>query len=194
MRVPFRQVRQVVFGERPRAVLGWMLVASVMFAAAASAQLRLPSTDGGLTETADDVARLKQEVLELERDLMTVEEIVAFPASTRLTVFLSADVGEFFQLEAVELSVDDRLVTTHFYGPEERRALERGAVHQVYRGNHSPGRHELVAVFTGKGPKGREYRRATRYSFEKNSDPRFIEIRIKDQVKTLQPEFEVTQW
>ena len=39
---------------------------------------------------------------------------------------------------------------------------------------------ELVAVFTGKGPHGRDYRRATSLEFEKGLGARFLELAITE--------------
>jgi hypothetical protein len=56
------------------------------------------------------------------------------------------------------------------------------------------GKHELVAVFTGKGPHERDYRRGTTLTFEKAVGARYLELRITDREAALQPEFTVRQW
>jgi len=117
---------------------------------------------------------LKQEVLDLNRDLFVLEEELLFPASTQLAVFLSVDTGTFFQLESVELKVDNKVVTHYLYTERENAALHRGGVHRLYLGNLRTGKHEVVAVFTGKGPHERDYRRGTTLQIDKQTDSQFI--------------------
>lgn len=135
----------------------------------------------------------KQEVLELNRDLFVLEEELLFPASTQVAVFLSVDMGELFQLDSVQLKLDNKVVTNYLYTERESAALLRGGVHRLHMGNLRAGKHELVAVFTGKGPHERDYRRATTLVFEKTTEPKYIELQIRDVEKKLQPDFQVKE-
>lgn len=140
------------------------------------------------------VQGLKQEVLELNRDLFVLEEELLFPANTQLAVFLSLDVGKFFALDSVQLKVDDQVVSNYLYTPRELEALARGGVQRLHLGNLKAGKHELVAFFTGKGPHQRDYRRGTTLRFEKTTGPKYIELRITDLEQKLQPDFKVKEW
>jgi hypothetical protein len=135
----------------------------------------------------------KQEVLDLNRDLFVLEEELLFPASTQVAVFLSVDVGAFFQLDSVQLKLDNKLVTNYLYTERENAALLRGGVQRLYLGNLRTGKHELVATFTGKGTHERDYKRGTTLIFEKQTEPKLIELKIRDLQKKLQPEFEVKE-
>jgi hypothetical protein len=140
------------------------------------------------------VQMLKNNVVDINRDLKALEAKVLNPSSTQLNVFVSMDVGEFFALESVKVQIDNATVASHIYSEREAKALARGAVQRIFMGNYRPGRHELVAVFTGKGPQGREYRRATRKKIQKSGDAHYVELRISDSVKKRQPEFYVYEW
>ena len=137
---------------------------------------------------------LKKEVMELNRDLLALEEELLFPASTQLAVFVSMDIGSLFELDAVEVKLDDKVVAHYLYTQREIDALRRGGVHRLYLGNLRVGKHELVAFFTGKGPHNRDYRRGATLEFEKQTEPRYIELQIKDVTRNLQPEFHVKEW
>ena len=141
-----------------------------------------------------EIQSLKKDILELNKDMMLLEEELLFPINTQVTVFLSLDVGELFQLESVKVSIDDKVVASQIYEGREIEALRRGGVQRVYIGNVKPGKHEVVAVFTGEGPHGRKYKRATNYSFEKPNTPAYIELKVTDSVSKQQPEFLVKQW
>lgn len=141
-----------------------------------------------------EVQDLKKELLSLNRDLFILEEELLFPANTQVSVFLSMDVGEYFSLDSVELKLNGKQVNNYLYTEREAEALLRGGVQRLHIGNMKAGEHELVAVFTGMGPNKREYRRATTLNFEKKLSAKFVELRIVDQKKNMQPEFDVREW
>ena len=92
------------------------------------------------------------------------------------------------------MSIDDKEVAKYLYTNREVEALHRGGVQRLFMGNLKAGEHELVAVFTGKGPHGRDYRRATSLNFEKGLGPRFLELVIADAGANMQPDFSVREW
>lgn len=136
-----------------------------------------------------DLEAVKQGLLELQRDLVILEEDLLFPASSQVAVFLSMDVGEFFTLDAVTLKLDGEEVAHHLYTERQVDALLRGGVQRVFLGNIKQGEHQLTAVFTGRGPQGRAYRRATSVDFDKTFEPTLIELAIRDSERNYQPEF-----
>lgn len=141
-----------------------------------------------------EVENLKAEVIALNRDLFVLEEELLFPANTQTFFFVSMDVGEFFALDSVKLKVDDKEVAHYLYTEREADALVRGGVHRLHVDNLKTGEHELVAVFTGKGPREREYRRGATLVFEKGSGPKYVELKIEDTTAKLQPEFAIREW
>ncbi len=158
----------------------------------APAQISPPVNDN---RTLDDrVQALKKEVKALNRDLFILEEELLFPSSTQVAIFLSFDVGEFFKLDSVQVKIDDKVVANHLYTNRELGALKRGGVQRLYIGNVKAGEHELIATFRGPGPNNREYRRGTTMKFKKSSAAKFMELKIVDVTKKLQPEFVVKEW
>lgn len=141
-----------------------------------------------------DVETLKQAALNLNRDLLLLEEELLFPGNTQVAVFVSMDVGEFFQLDAVKVKIGDDVVGSHLYTEKQVSALYRGGVQRIYVGNIKSGEHEISAFFTGKGPEGRDYKRAAKMTFEKTSEPALLELQIVDSTQKLQPIFEVKEW
>jgi len=141
-----------------------------------------------------DVQALKKELVDLNRDLFRLEEELLYPASTQVAVFLSVNLGTFFALDSVQLELDGKEVANYLYTEREVEALHRGGVQKLYLGNLKAGEHELVAVFTGKGPHDRDYRRGTTVKFEKAVGAKYVELRITDREASLQPEFAVRQW
>jgi hypothetical protein len=137
---------------------------------------------------------VKSDVIKLNRDLLVLEEELLFPANTQVALFVSMDVGKMFQLDSVQVKLDDKVVANYLYTALEVESLHRGGVQRVYLGNLKNGQHELVAFFTGKGPHERDYRRGANVKFEKTGEAKYIELRIQDSAGKLQPEFDVKLW
>lgn len=142
----------------------------------------------------EKVQALKQEVIELNKDLFALEEELLFPDNTQVAVFVSMDVGTFFSLDAIQLKLDGKAVKNYLYTEKEVDAMFRGGVHRLHIGNLKQGKHELAAFFTGKGPHNRPYLRGTNLTFEKANDAKYIELIITDVTSKQQPEFHVKQW
>jgi len=141
-----------------------------------------------------DVQSLKKEVLDLNRDLFLLEEELLFPANSQVAFFISMDVGEYFDLDAINLKIDGKDVSNYLYTKREVSALHRGGVHRMHMENLKVGDHELVAVFTGKGPNVRDYRRGATMNFKKGIGAKYVELKITDRVTKQQPEFIIKEW
>jgi hypothetical protein len=142
----------------------------------------------------ENVQDLKKEVLDLNRDLFLLEEELLFPANSQVAFFISMDVGEYFDLDSVNLKIDGKEVSNYLYTNREVKALLRGGVHRVHMGNLKVGEHELVAVFTGEGPHIRDYRRGATLNFSKGIGAKYIDLKISDRVEKQQPEFVINEW
>ena len=142
----------------------------------------------------EDVQSLKKEVLDLNRDLFLLEEELLFPANSQVAFFLSMDVGEYFELDSVSLQIDGKEVANYLYTEREAGALLRGGVQRVHMENLKVGDHELIAVFTGKGPHVRDYRRGATMTFNKGIGAKYVEMEISDRAAKQQPEFIIKEW
>ena len=164
-------------------------------APAAHADAAGPAAPGGDFRSLDgDVQGLKKEVLDLNRDLFLLEEELLFPANTQVAVFVSLDVGTFFEIDAIQIKLDNKEVANYLYTDREVEALNRGGVHRVFIGNLKTGKHELVAFFTGKGPRERDYKRGANLNFEKGVGAKYVELKISDRQSAQQPVFTIKEW
>ena len=142
----------------------------------------------------DRIQDIKSDVIKLNRDLLVLEEELLFPANTQVVLFVSLDVGKMFELDSVQVKIDDKLIANYLYTPLEVQALHRGGVQRLYLGNLRAGEHEIVAFFTGGGPHSRDYKRGTTIKFTKDTQAKYVELRIRDSQAKLQPEFDVKVW
>lgn len=165
--------------------------ASAPAESASAAAAAASAASGPLDSRIQDA---KGDVIRLNRDLLVLEEELLFPANTQVAVFLSMDVGKLFELGSVQVKLDDKVVANYLYTPAEVKALHRGGVQRLYLGNLKAGSHEIVALFTGGGPHFRDYKRGANVKFDKGTDPKYIELQIRDLTNKLQPEFQVKVW
>lgn len=141
-----------------------------------------------------NIQSLKNEVIELNRDLFVLEEDLLFSANTQVSVFLSVDADVLFKLDSVQLKLDDTVVSNYLYTEREVKALKRGGVQRLYIGNLTSGEHELTAFFIGKGPSDRDFKRGTSKTIEKSGDAKYIELKITGDGSKEQPDFVVKVW
>jgi len=142
----------------------------------------------------EEIEALKKEVLSLNRDLFILEEDLLFPSNTQFSVFLSMNAGALFSLDSIQLKIDDKNIANHLYTERELAALKRGGVQRLYIGNLPSGEHEVVMIFTGIGPKGRDYRLGETVVIVKTTEPQFVEFMVADDTGKEQPQFDVRVW
>lgn len=141
-----------------------------------------------------NIQSLKNEVLELNRDLFILEEDLLFSANTQVSVFLSLDADDLFILDSVQLKLDDKIVSNYLYTDREVKALKQGGIQKLYIGNLTSGEHELTAFFIGKGPSKRNFKRATSKVIDKADSAKYVELKIIGDSSKEQPDFSVKVW
>ena len=132
---------------------------------------------------------LKQQALELERDVLILEEQMDHP----LVIYLSMEAQRKFKLHSLHIVIDGQLVRTHVYDSNTREALEKGGAQQVYKGALAPGDHELIVYYRNS----RAYQRGEKRVINKTLKPQFIEIHIpraESLESRSQPELVIREW
>ncbi len=170
------------------------IIALLLSAILAQSPARAAETASADADLDQAVQALKEELLELNRDLFILEEELLAPSDTQVMVFVSVDVGSFFSLDSVQVKIDDKVVANYLYTPREIEALQRGGVHRIHLGNLKSGEHELTAFFVGKGPRDRDYRRGATVRFAKSLGPKYLELQIVDLENKQQPDFRIKEW
>lgn len=154
----------------------------------------LLSLSGWASELDEDLAQFRKDVLEINRKLLLLEEELLFPADTQVAIFVSLDVGRYFSPDSITLKLNGKTIDGHLYTEREVQALKNGAIQKLHTTNVRNGEHELTAFVTGAGPSAREYRRAVTLNFDKTSGRHFIQLSIKDDAGTQQPDFVFRSW
>ncbi|MFK7914313.1 MAG: AraC family transcriptional regulator [Pseudomonadales bacterium] len=155
-------------------------------------ELAADKTSASAGPVDGNLEQVKKSLLQLKRDLVILEEDLLFPASSQVAVYLSMDLGAFFALDAVTLKLNGKEVHHHLYTEKQVDALFRGAVQKLFVGNAKQGNNRVTAFFTGRGPSGRDFKRATTVEFEKSFEPTYIELAVSDSESNYQPDFSAT--
>lgn len=164
--------------------LGFMLLFSLCAATANSNESK------PLTE---QIENLKQQAIALNRDLFILEEDLLYPPATQIAFYVAMDTSHLFTLDAVKLYVNDELATHYLYTEKQLNALAKGGVHRLFQGNVKQGEHQLNAYVLGKGPQGRDIKRAATLSFTKDDEAKALELVISANSTKEQPEFEIRE-
>ncbi len=150
----------------------------------------LAASDEGLSR---QIHNLKQNVLNLNRDLSLLERELLYPSSES-AIFVSVDVGTPIRLVDVNLTLNGKHVGYHFYSEQEFLALTSGGIHRIFHGNLPSGRHTLEATVTGYDPQGKDYQKTTSHTFTKGPGRKMLELRVVDDLSTMQHRFEFQEW
>jgi len=199
MRLKRNQLRELIMNTSNQLKLMTQFVTAIAFLAASSlfAQEQIANQQTEQEEPkvlSDQIQDLKQQVVELNRELFILEEDLLFPASTQVAVFVSLDVGHYFQLDAVKLKVDGDIVASHLYTERDIAALKKGGIQRLITTNVKSGEHQATAILHGIGPENRPYKLAATISFEKDDEAVMLEVKISDSTQKNQPQIDMVQW
>ncbi|MFV2059047.1 MAG: AraC family transcriptional regulator [Gammaproteobacteria bacterium] len=159
----------------------------------------ISSAAGTKTSISDEnldgaIQALKQEILNINSDLSILENDFLFPINARITIFVSLDTNEDFDLKSVKVKLDEKIIATHIYSQRELVALRLGGVQRLYINSLEPGEHELIVNYTGQGRNAREFRRASVENFTKSNNPQYVELNLSQKNSRRQPEFILKIW
>jgi len=140
---------------------------------------------------AENVLR---EVLDLSSDLAIVSEQHINPPKNQLLVLVTLQPSKFFELDYVELIVDNQMVAAHPYDEKDIAAMIRGGGHRLYLANLPAGTHELKAKFVGKVPRDPDYQREATFKFISGVNRTLVELYINSGDNSGFPQFTVREW
>ena len=129
----------------------------------------------GIDEQVQDI---KKDVLSLTTELANLEEKLLFPSNTQISVFVSTTNNKDFELDGMQIKIDNKVVAQHAYTMKELDALRAGGVQRIYTGNVKTGSHNLEVSFIGREASDDEYKRSKVFKVVKKVGPKFVEIQI----------------
>ena len=160
----------------------WRLISKLLQATLLTALLAPVAAEDvsndDLRSLDDQVQEVKTELLNISAELEILEERLLYPSSTQLSVYLSMQQQRDLHLHSVDIRINNEPATQHIYGIEEMKALWRGGLQNLYRGNVVAGTHELSVTIVGEHKDGTDFRKTGRHVFTKGVAPKALQITL----------------
>ena len=165
--------------------------------------LGLASTAAGADEGDQDpsfmridreVQAIKQEMLDINRDLSLLEAELLYPPEDRLTVFLSLRSDTTMDLDVLEIDLNGKSLVHHEYSDAEMEALRKGGVHKAFIGSIEKGEHVLQAQLSGTGRSGRVFDIVNSATFTKRQGTRYVELLVSESTLRGVPRLTIQSW
>lgn len=134
------------------------------------------------------------EVMDLSSDLAILDEQQNNPPQNQVVVLVTLQPNEFFELDTIELTVDNRIVAAHPYSEKDISALSKGGGHRLYLANLPAGKHEMIAKLVGKIPRDPDYRQEANYTFITGVNRTLLELYINNGDNNGYPQLTVREW
>lgn len=125
----------------------WLLAALLWTQVALAAEPPQPTAEAIALDEA--IQGLKDETLELNRELQQLEDNYAYPPHSALSVYVGSVAPSSF-LSDIAVSIDDGPYTRYAYSEREARALFDKGLHRVLRANLEPGPHRIRVEMNGR--------------------------------------------
>ena len=179
----------------------WLIGLGLMGAGLAQAA---PMPETGTAGDIDHAARFQQldaeveqiltDVVELGADMGLLNEAKELSPKTQLLVLVSLEPSTFFQLDAIELQIDEHTAIYHQYTDEELAALSQGGSHRLFWNDVPAGRHQLTAVLLGHVPKDPDFQREASLAVISGAGRRVVELHIASGKSQAFPELSLEEW
>ncbi|MGB5496702.1 MAG: hypothetical protein WBM97_19705 [Sedimenticolaceae bacterium] len=141
-----------------------------------------------------EVQAIKQEMLDINRDLSLLEGELLYPPEHRLTVFLSLRSDTTMDLDVLEIDLNGKPLVHHEYSDAETEALRRGGVHKAFIGSIEKGEHVLQAQLSGTGRRGQEFDIVNSATFTKRQGTRYVELLVSESTLRGVPRLTIQSW
>lgn len=163
----------------------------LLYAASAAAELPLAKEYQSLDKR---IQTIKSGVLGLGQDLSMLNKDSLATSSNPLVVYLSLDIDDIFELQAIELALNGNFIIRKEMTPDIISALQHRGALRVFSKELPQGDYELKATMIGKVGKGRDHRPSTVLTFSKENRFKIVELRVSNARERFLPEFVVREW
>ncbi len=141
-----------------------------------------------------DAERVLNEMVMLGAEMVALEEARELPSETRLLVLVTVEPSPFFQLETIQLQIDERMASFHQYTETELAALQQGGSHRLFWGNVPAGQHQLTVSMMGRVPKDPDFQRKSTLVMVSGEGRRVVELRVAPGKSQPFPEMSLKEW
>jgi len=142
----------------------------------------------------EKVQTIKKNIIKLGHDFNLLEEGLSPISGKDLVVYVALEVNDGFILQAVELTLNGKFASRYEFTQNVLDGLLAGGVKRIYSAKLPSGDYALEARLIGKVGKRHNYSNSVVLNFEKNNNPKTIELKITNIREKFLPEFAVNEW
>lgn len=141
-----------------------------------------------------EVQAIKEEILEINRDILLLEELSLYPHGQQLVVLVSVANNSPVNPDSISLRLDGHAVSHHIYTGSESSALQKGGVHRLYTGRLRDGEHMLEVSVTGKQARDRAFHQQRSVVITKVPGRKYMELHLGTGEGTSEPGLTIREW
>ena len=145
-------------------------------------------------ELDSEIQAIKEEILEINQDILQLEELSLYPHGQQLVVLVSVADNSPVNPASISLQLDGRMVSQHTYTGSEGAALQQGGVHRLYAGRLRDGEHVLEVSVTGKQTGKQAFQQQRRVTITKLPGRKYLELHLGPVDNTSQSGLSVREW
>jgi hypothetical protein len=145
-------------------------------------------------ELDGEIQAIKEEILEINREILLLEELSLYPHGQQLVVLVSVASNSPVNPDSISLQLDGQTVNHHIYTGSEGAALQEGGVHRLYTGRLSDGEHKLEVSVTGKQAGGRAFHQQRSVTITKTPGRKYLELQLGPGGNKSGPGLTIREW
>ena len=145
-------------------------------------------------ELDGEIQAIKEEILEINRDILLLEELSLYPHGQQLVILVSVVNNSPVNPERISLQLDGHTLSQHAYTGSEGAALQEGGVHRLYTGRLGDGEHVLEVSVTGKQAGNKAFHQQRRITITKLPGRKYLELQLGPGENTSEPELTIREW
>jgi len=128
--------------------------------------------------TVEKLQALKLDMVQLNKQVKQLKEQRNNPAEQLLSLYLSLEVSDKFDLYNIKIVIDNKLVLSKNYSDKEINALKQGGVQRLYMKNIVKDEHRISAFILGTDKKGKTYKHGATGHFNNTQSSSAIELKV----------------
>jgi hypothetical protein len=141
-----------------------------------------------------EVQAIKEEILDINRDILLLEEMALYPHGRQLIVLVSMAPDSRLKPAMISLQLGGETVSEHRYTASEYAAMREGGVHRLYTGWVSGGSHRLLVSVQGEQSKGDAVSQQRSVTITQQTGRKYLELHLGPRGKKTFPDLTIHEW
>jgi hypothetical protein len=141
-----------------------------------------------------EIQGIKEEVLEINREILLLEELSLYPHGQQLIVLVSVAHDSPVSPDSLSLELDGQTVIQHRYTVSESAALQQGGVHRLYTGRLRNGEHLLGVSVSGRKARDQVFQQQHSATITKTPGRKYVELHLGPGKNSSVPGLTIREW